>query len=64
MAVVEHRLVPAGVHGEWAWVRRKGLASVWAPASQDTSHVGHSGVGLVSLRSALFFFAYLCYCAV
>ena len=31
---------------------RKGLASVWAPASQDTSHVGHAGVGVVSLRSA------------
>ena len=30
----------------------KGLATVWAPASQDTSHVGHAGVGVVSLRGA------------
>ena len=30
----------------------KGLAAVWAPASQDTSHVGNAGVGVVSLRGA------------
>ena len=30
----------------------KGLVSVWVPASQDTSHVGHAGVGVVSLRGA------------
>ena len=52
MAVVEHRLIPAGVRCEWARLRRKGLATVWAPASQDTSHVGHAGVGVVSLRGA------------
>ena len=40
-AVVEHRLIPARVRSEWDRLRRKGLASVWAPASQDTSHVGH-----------------------
>ena len=50
LAVVEHRLIPARVRSEWARVRRKGLATVWAPASQDTSHVGHAGVGVVSLR--------------
>ena len=38
--------------GEWARLRRKGLATVCAPASQDTSHVGHAGVGVVSLRGA------------
>ena len=52
LAVMEHRLIPAGVRGEWVRLRRKGLASVWAPASQDTSHVGHAGVGVVSLRDA------------
>ena len=52
LAVVEHRLIPAGVSGEWAGLRRKGLATVWAPASQDASHVGNVGVGVVSLRGA------------
>ena len=52
LAVVEHRLIPAGVRGEWAGLRRKGLATVWALASQDTSHVGNAGVGVVSLRGA------------
>ena len=52
LAVVEHRLIPARVRGEWARLRKKGLATVWAPASQDTSHVGHDGVGVVSLRGA------------
>ena len=52
LAVVEHRLIPARVRGEWARLRRKGLASVWALAAQDTSHVGHGGVGGVSLRGA------------
>ena len=28
------------------------VASIWAPASQDASHVGHAGVGVVSLRGA------------
>ena len=53
LAVVEHRLILARVRGEWTGLRRKGLASVWAPASQHTSHVGHAAVGVVSLRSAL-----------
>ena len=52
LAVVEHRLIPARVRGEWARLREKGFATVWAPASQDTSHVGHAGVGVVSLRGA------------
>ena len=30
----------------------KGLCSIWAPASQDSSHVGNAGVGVVSLRGA------------
>ena len=36
----------------WARLRRKELATVRAPASQDTAHVGHAWVGVVSLRSA------------
>ena len=52
LAVVEHRLIPAGVRSEWAWLRCKKIASIWAPASQEASHVGHSGVGIVSLRGA------------
>ena len=52
LAVVEHRLFPARVRSEWSRLRVKGLYSVWAPASQDSSHVGNAGVGVVSLRSA------------
>ena len=33
-------------------MRRKGIHSVWAPASQEGSHVGHAGVGIVSLKGA------------
>ena len=29
-----------------------GVASIWAPASQDSSHVGNAGVGVVCLRGA------------
>ena len=52
LAVVEHRLVPAGVRSEWARLRCKKMASIWAPASQEACHVGHAGVGVVSLRGA------------
>ena len=52
IAVVEHRSTPAGVRSEWARLRSKGLASVWAPASQESSHVGHAGVGVISMRGA------------
>ena len=51
-AVVERRLIPARVRSEWARLRAKGLASVWAPTSQESSHVGHAGVGVISLRGA------------
>ena len=44
LAVVEHRLIPARVRSEWVRLRRKGLATVRVPASQETSHVGHAGV--------------------
>ena len=52
VAVVEHKLIPARVRSEWARLRWKGLATVWAPASQNTSHVGHAGVGVLSLSGA------------
>ena len=52
LAVAEHRLIPARVRTEWSWLRCKGLSSIWAPASQDSSHVGNAGVGVVSLRGA------------
>ena len=52
LAVTEHRLIPARVRSEWARPRSKGVASVWAPACQDSSHVGNAGVGVVSLRGA------------
>ena len=34
-------------------LKSKGLASIWARATQDSSHVGNAGVGVVSMRSAL-----------
>ena len=52
LAVVEHRLIPARVRSEWSRLEGKGLSSIWAPASQDSSHVGNAGVGVVSLRGA------------
>ena len=52
LAVVEHRLIPARVRSEWSRLRGKGLSSIWAPASQDSSHVGNAGVGVVSLKGA------------
>ena len=54
LAVSEHRLIPARVRCEWAELRRKGVHSVWAPASQEGSHVGHAGVGVVSLKGPPF----------
>ena len=43
LAVVEHRLIPARVRSEWVRLRCKKMASIWAPASQEASHVGHAG---------------------
>ena len=39
LAVTDHGLIPARVRSEWARHKRKGIASNWAPASQDSSHV-------------------------
>ena len=64
LTVVEHRLVPARVRGEWAGLRAKGASSVWSPASQESSHVGRGGVGVISLRGCSAFVAYLCHCSV
>ena len=52
LAVVEHRLIPARFRSEWARLNGKGLASFWAPASQDSSYVGNAGVCVISMRSA------------
>ena len=52
LAVVEHRLIRARVRSEWAMLGEKGLASIWAPACQDSSHVGNAGVGVVSMEGA------------
>ena len=62
LAVAEHRLIPARVRSEWSRLRGKGLSSMWAPASQDSSHAGNAGVGVVSLLGAPPCFAYICYC--
>ena len=52
LAVAEHRSIPARLSSEWARLKAKGLASLWAPASQDSSHVGGAGVRVVSVRGA------------
>ena len=52
LAVVEHRLIPARVRSECARLKAKGLVSTWAPACQDSSHVGTAGVGVISMRGA------------
>ena len=40
------------MRSEWARLRAEGCAPVWAPASQESSHVGHAGVGVVSMKGA------------
>ena len=45
-------LIPVGVRCEWARLRSRGLRYIWAPACQETSHVGNAGVGVVSLKGA------------
>ena len=45
-------MIPARVRSEWSRLRSKGLLSIWAPASQDSSHVGNAGGGVISLRGA------------
>ena len=38
------KLIPARVRSEWSRLRGKGISSVWAPASQVSSHVGNAGL--------------------
>ena len=60
--IVEHRLILSQVRGEWAMQKAKGLASVWEPASQESSHVvGDAGVGVVSMKGGSCFFAHSCH---
>ena len=63
LAVVEHRLIPARFRSEWARLNGKGLASFWAPASQDSSYVGTAGVCVPSgMRGAPVALPYICCC--
>ena len=48
LAVVEHRCILARVRGEYSGLKSKGLASVWAPASQDSSHFEMQALGLLA----------------
>ena len=45
-------MIPARVRSGWSRLRGKGLSFIWAPASQESSHVGNAGLGVVSLRGA------------
>ena len=53
LAVVNHRLIPAGVRSEWSRLRAEGLASIWALASQESSHVGVRAVSMQGAPVAL-----------
>ena len=52
LAVPEHRLILVRVRSEWARLKSKGVASIWAPASQGSSHVGIARVGVISMKGA------------
>ena len=52
LAVAEHGLILARVWSEWARLKSKGGASIWAPASQDSSHFSNAGVGVISMTGA------------
>ena len=52
LAVVEHRLIPARVRSEWASLDVGRLPPFGRLLHKRASHVGHAGVGVVSLRGA------------
>ena len=64
LAVVEHRLIPARARSEWGGLKGKGLASIWAPVCQESSHVGNAGVGVISMRGAPLTLPTFCHCPV
>ena len=45
-------MVPARARSEGKRLLHAGVRSIWAPASLEGRHVGHAGVGVVSLRGA------------
>ena len=52
LCVTEHKLVSARARSEWKRLRDKSISSIWSPATQDLSIVGHAGDGVVSLKGA------------
>ena len=64
LAVAEHSLIPARVRSEWSRLKGKGISSIWAPASQDSSHVGSAGVGVVSFTWRFPCSSFHCHCSV
>ena len=52
LVVTEHRLVPARTRSESKRLKTAGVFSLWTPACQESAHVGHAGVGLVSMKGA------------
>ena len=51
LAVAEHRLIPARVRSERVQAWREGVVFCLG-SSQDSSHVGNAGVGVISMRGA------------
>ena len=52
LVVTEHRLLPARSRSQGKRLRAMSISSLWTTACQESSHVGHAGVGIVSLKGA------------
>ena len=52
LVVTEHRLVPARAGSDGKRSRAMNISSLWTAACQESSHVGHAGEGIVSLKEA------------
>ena len=52
LVVTEHRLVPVRAGSEGKRLRAINISSLWTPACQESAHVGHARVGIVSLKGA------------
>ena len=60
LVVTEHRLLPARAGSEGKRLRAMNNSSLWTAACQESAHVGHARVGIVSLKGALLVHAVPC----
>ena len=59
LVVTQHRLVLARTRSESKSLKTAGIFSLWTPACQESAHVGHASVGLVSMRGLPFLMLFL-----